>query len=663
MKTDPGLYVPLCVVLFLATFGCAPLSNEDGGLRSGAPATPYEKSLIESADEERPHPPPDLAPAPVVGRAETMPLRVESISAVELTLRQSVEYLLPGWDLRVALAHPSDPELPLDETRRIRFRGGSIDQFLRTLSDIWDVDVYSPNVGSIHVASRSLEPWLVTHWMEPPDAPGGGAGVQRGGQTPAQGQTQSQAQGGAVGGAASGGVAAELVADPGAGLDVLLSRLRALAVRGDSGGEDFVWLNAEAGLLYVWAPPSMRRAMRPLLLQYGASLVAADTELLAMMTRGQFRLRLVLVRLSSSRDRNIGLQWEEGLQAIFPSGRSVLGVPDVGYGGPARQDRLTGSGMFSIGSGGLRIGGAAGYDQDAVTFPFGSRWELASENSRRQAMESVIELERERTQADLNRVEDRISELQSQRDAARESDSGVTFGVAESNELTALGRERVEINEAIADLTQELGLAALRTAEAHEWLDRVTEGAERDLTRSLSLLASLGSAQGRTQVAQTISIDARHGRPVPLRIGSERTYLASINETVSESFLTTSAQPETRLEGLDVIMRPWLEGRRCVRVGLALTNSGITSVANFSVGDTNLSIPQMAVQTWVSERRLCDSRPALLGRFKLETSLRNRSGVPLFGGRELPLSSDRQGSAEEYLLLLQVLLPPEWGWR
>ena len=657
MQWRPEFSTALCVALTIAGAGCSAMSDGETSLTDRNSAESYEAGLSESAEQERPEQLSDFVPAPVVGRPETLPLRVEPVPEVELTLRQCVDYILPDWDLGVVLAHPSDPDLTIDEARRVRFRGGSLDQFLSALSDSWDVDVTSPNVGSILVASRRLEPWLVTHWMQPPAAPGGGAGLQRG---TAQQGGQTQQQGSSAGG---GGVAAELVAEPGKGLEVLMDRLRELLGHGVEKGEDSVWLNAESGLLYIWAPPSARRAMRPLLLQYGARPVAADPELLAMMTRGQFRLRMVLVRLSSSLNRNVGLQWEEGLQAIFPSGRSVLGVPDIGYGGPAREDRVTGSGSLSLGAGGLQIGGVAGYDRDAVTFPFGSRWELATERSRRAAMERVIELERERTQADLSRVGTRITDLERKREAASDRESGEAFNAAEAGELSALLRERRVIGESILDLSQELGLAGLRTAQSREWLDRVTEGAERDLTRSLSLLASLGSAHGQTKVAHTISIDARHGRPVPLRIGSERTYLASISETVSQSFLTTSAQPETRLEGLDLIMRPWLEGRRCVRVGLALTSSGITSVATFSVSGTELSIPQMAVQTWVSERRLCDSRPALLGRFKLESSVQSRSGLPFFGGREVPLSADKQGSAEEYLLLLQVLLPPEWGWR
>ena len=657
MQWRPEFSTALCVALTIAGAGCSAMSDAETSLTDGNSAEPYEAGLSESAEQERPEQLSDFVPAPVVGRPETLPLRVEPVPEVELTLRQCVDYILPDWDLSVVLAHPSDPDLTIDEARRVRFRGGSLDQFLSALSDSWDVDVTSPNVGSIQVASRRLDPWLVTHWMQPPAAPGGGAGLQRG---TAQQGGQSQQQSSAAGG---GGVAAELVAEPGKGLEVLMDRLRELVGHGAEKGEDSVWLNAESGLLYIWAPPSARRAMRPLLLQYGARPVAADPELLAMMTRGQFRLRMVLVRLSSSLNRNVGLQWEEGLQAIFPSGRSVLGVPDIGYGGPAREDRVTGSGSLSLGGGGLQIGGVVGYDRDAVTFPFGSRWELATERSRRAAMERVIELERKRTQADLSRVGTRITDLERKREAASDSESGEAFNAAEAGELSALLRERRVIGESILDLSQELGLAGLRTAQSREWLDRVTEGAERDLTRSLSLLASLGSAHGQTKVAHSISIDARHGRPVPLRIGSERTYLASISETVSQSFLTTSAQPETRLEGLDLIMRPWLEGRRCVRVGLALTSSGITSVATFSVSGTELSIPQMAVQTWVSERRLCDSRPALLGRFKLESSVQSRSGLPFFGGREVPLSADKQGSAEEYLLLLQVLLPPEWGWR
>ncbi len=660
MQWRPKISAALCAALTVAGAGCSAISDGEAGLADGNSAEPYEAGLRESAEKERPEQLSDFVPAPVVGRPETLPLRVEPVPEVELTLRQCVDYILPGWDLSVVLAHPSDPDLTIDEARLVRFRGGSLDQFLSALSDSWDVDVTSPNVGGIHIASRRLEPWLVTHWMKPPAAPGGGGGLQRGTEQQGSGSQQSQQQGNSTGG---GSAAAELVAEPSKGLETLMDRLRELAGHDPEKSADSVWLNAESGLLYIWAPPAARRAMRPLLLQYGARPVAADPELLAMMTRGQFRLRMVLVRLSSSRNRNVGLQWEEGLQAIFPSGRSVLGVPDIGYGGPAREDRVTGGGSLSLGAGGLQIGGMAGYDRDAVTFPFGSRWELATERSRRAAMERVIELERERTQADLSRVDTRITELERKREAASDRESGEAFNAAEAGELSALLRERRVIGESILDLSQELGLAGLRTAHAREWLDRVTGGAERDLTRSLSLLASLGSAHGQTQVAHTISIDARHGRPLPLRIGSERTYLASISETVSQSFLTTSAQPETRLEGLDLIMRPWLEGRRCVRVGLALTSSGITSVASFSVSGTELSIPQMAVQTWVSERRLCDSRPALLGRFKLESSVKTRSGLPFFGGREVPLSADNQGSAEEYLLLLQVLLPPEWGWR
>ena len=646
----------LVALLAIALAGCAPMGGSPE-LAGSRVKEQVEAGLNESASEERPEHLPDFVPTPIIGRPEAIPLRVDPVPGVELTLTQCVEYMLPDWETRVILAHPKDSSPPVGEARQVRFRGGSFEQFLQALSDSWDVDVSSPHVGLIQVASRRLEPWLVTHWMQPPVAPGTGGGSQSGNRQ----QGNSAGGGGALG--AAGSVAAELVAVPGEGLELLMRRLRELAGDSDESSERSVWLNAEAGLLYIWAPPSARRSMRPLLLHYGARPLAADPELLTMMTRGQFRLRLVLVRIASSNDANVGLQWEESLQAIFPAGRSVLGVPDVGFGGPAREDQLGGAGNFALGQGGLQIGATAAYNRDSVTFPFGSRWELATERDRQDAMQQVIELERQRTGADLSRVQTRVAELEQERLGSLDGGANDTFGEAEASELSALRLEFDKISGAIADLSKELGLATLRSAQAQEWLNRVTEGAERDLSRSLSLLASLGSAHGQTHIAHTISIDARHGRPLPVRVGSERTYLASISETVSESFSTTSAIPETRLEGLDLVMRPWLEGRQCVRVGLALTSSGITSVSTFTVAGTNLSIPQMAVQTWVSERRLCDSRPAMLGRFKLESSVRSRSGLPILGGRQVPLSSDTRGNAEEYLLLLQVLLPPEWGWR
>ena len=368
----------------------------------------YEADLEESAGEERSERPADFVPRPVIGRPEARPLTVAPVLGVELTLSQSVEYMLPGWQTKVVFAHREDPSPPVDEPRRIRFPGGSLAQFLQALSDRWDVDVSSPHVGMVHIASRRLEPWLVTHLMQPPAAPGGGSAYGGPDQAGNRRQTQQQQNSIGGGGVAVGSVAADLVAQAGDGLEMLMRRLRDLSGGGDEDNERSVWLNAEAGLLYIWAPPSARRAMRPLLLQYGARPLAADPELLTMMTRGQFRLRLVLVRLASTNNRNVGLQWEESLEAIFPAGRSVVGVPDVGYGGYTSEDRLFGTGDFMLGTNGLRVGGEITHDRDAVTFPFGTRWELASERARQDAMRQVIELEKERTETDFFRVTSRI---------------------------------------------------------------------------------------------------------------------------------------------------------------------------------------------------------------------------------------------------------------
>ena len=327
----------LVAVLALALAGCSPMG---GGADNAAREVrqQFERSLNDSVSEERPERPSDLVPAPVVGRPDPRPLRVDPVPDLELTLTQCVEYMLPDWETKVFTAHPEDPFPPIGESRRVRFRGGSLAQFLETLSEIWDVDVSSPHVGLVHVESRRLEPWLVTHWMQPPLAPGGGGGTQgmtgqTGSRQQNRGGNQWQQGSSGAGGAATGSggsVSTELVAAPGEGLEMLMRRLVELAGGQDGTSERSVWLNAEAGLLYIWAPRSVRRAMRPLLLNYGARPLAADPELLTMMTRGHFRLRLVLVRIASNDDRNIGLQWEESLQAIFPSGRSVLGVPDVG---------------------------------------------------------------------------------------------------------------------------------------------------------------------------------------------------------------------------------------------------------------------------------------------------------------------------------------------
>ena len=650
----------LLVAGLSAAFGCTPLGDEKQEEGAGNTEA-YVAVLDEGAEAERPERLADWVPPPVIGRARARPIRVEPIPDAEFSLAECIEYMLPDWDVEVVLTHPADPEPDLTEAKPVRFRGGSLDAFLRFLSLRWDVDVSSPYVGRIQVASRGLESWLVTHWMEPPLGTSGSAtpGIQQ----PAQQQPAQQGQqGGGLGGGfggVSGSLGAELVAEVGESLELLLRRLRDLAGDADEQSEQSVWVNAEAGLLHIWASPVARRAMRPLLLEYGAQPLAADRELLAMMTRGQFRLRLMLVRMALSQDRNIGVQWEEGLEAVFPAGRSLLGVPDVGFGSVAREDRLTQTGQFVFGEGGISLGASAGLERGQPTFPFGSRWALASDRARHAALQQVVDLERGRATADLGRIDTRISELESRSAAAGTGEA--SFTDAQARELRVLRAKRDALALEIDDLTRELGLAALRTMEADEWLNRVTESNERDWRRSFNLIMSLGSAHGETKVVHNIAIDARHGRPVTMRVGSERTFIPGITQTISQTFSTSAATTETRLEGLDLVVRPWLEGRRCVRVGLQLNNSGITSVASFIVAGTELAIPQMAVQEWASERRLCDSRPAVLARFKLETSVSGRSGVPVFGERQVPTSTNQQIGSEEYLLLLQVLLPPEWG--
>ena len=636
-----------------------------------AQITPYLDAMAAPDETELPQLPDDWVPAPVVGRPDPLPIEVDPIPQADLTLEQCIRFMLPEWDLEVVLAHPSDPELPLDEVRSVRFRGGSLVEFMRYLALRWDVDVSSPYVGQIQVSSRSLEAWLVTHWMEPPMGSGGGGisgGVgarQSGGQSGGE-QGGEQSQGGGGGGGISGGgggSGGDLVATVGESLGVLLRRLRELAGDPDEQSEQSVWVNAEAGLLYIWAAPNARRAMRPLLANYGARPIGTDPELIAMMTRGQFRMRLVLVRLATTRDRTVGIQWEESLRTVFPAGRSLLGVPEVGLGGVAREGRVSATGEWIVGEGGVSFGLSGGRSRNTPTFASGSSWELANERGRQDAMQSVIALERSRTQVDLDRVGTRINELETLRETAATDGAQVVFGASHVAELNILLDKSSTLQNSIADLTREFGLAAVRTARLDDWLARITKSDERDWMRSLSLLASLGSAHGDTEVKHEISIDVRHGRPVVLRMGSERTYLAQVTSTISQTFSQQAATPETRLEGLDLTMRPWLEGRRCIRVGLQLNNSGITSVASFVVAGTELVIPQMAVQEWASERRLCDSRPALLARFKLKTSVTSESGLPFFGDRQVPLSTGRQGSSEEYLLLLQALLPAEWGLR
>ena len=625
---------------------------------------PLLEELRETEADDTPPVPADRVARPVIGEPAPEPLVVERIDGVELSLEEAVRYMLPDWEFEVLLAHPNDPAPKVNERRKVVFYGGTIEKYLAALSLIWNVDVTMPYVGKVSLATRSLESWLVTHWMEPPMGAGGGGSVggsnQQGFNQGSDFQQQDAGNqqsgfGGGVGGYAGAAQGAPVVAEAGEGLEMLVEQLRKLVVNESGGdeGEGAVWLNKEVGLLHVWAPPRERAGMRPLLMEYGARRVAADPELLSTMIRGHFRVRLVLVRFSGNRERSAGLQWEESLQALLPSGSILGGIPASGFGGNVLSDSLSVSRSVTVGGSGAAIGAGGEFEQGSPTFPTRSRFDLLSQIDEQEAMQRAIEIDRDRTEADLERINARIDALRA------ENVDGSDGSVA--RELRTLEIQSEKMTAEVQGLTRELGLAGLRAARAQSWLDRVTESNERGWRRSLGLVVALGSVHGETNVSQKISIDARHGRPINLQIGTERIFIGEINETISQGLSQTGARPETRLEGLSLVMRPWLEGRRCVRIGVALSNSGVTSIASFNVGGNELAIPQMAIQTWASERRLCDAQPAVLARFKIETRNSSQGGLPVPFGREVTLQRSGMGNSEEYLLLLQVLPPPSWG--
>ena len=680
-----GMVLPLAGLSMagaLVSCSVGDLSGDDRAKRAREVVAEQRAALNDESREIEGDPalPSDWIPEPVIGRMSSHPLvEVGELRSNGLSLAESIEFLLPDWELDIVLEHPNDDPIDLGQRRDVRFRGGSLNQFLVYLSRAWNLDITSPNTGTIAVSSRRLEAWLVTHWMRPPQgvesagSSGGGLGGQSNNttnQTDDRGDQNDQNVSGGRGGSAA-------TANAFAGLNKLVSRLAQLAARraeagaidlgsdagADSGSSfslsetDAVWVSEESGVLFIWAKPNALRSMRPLLEQYGAVAVATDPELLRMMARGNFRLRLSLIRISVNNDRNASLRWEESLQAVIPSGSATSGLPGYGYGtgGTSRVD-----GQVTIGLGGEGLAGqiGTGLTRDRPVYPFGTRADLQTEQQRQMAYQQAVALDRDRTESDLGVIEGRIEEVEGQL-------GGQTLNAAQRKiadaEVETLRNSAATLAAQVATLGREVAVAGIRAATAGTWLDRITEADQRSWQRTEQLLVNLGSAHGETQIVQTASINARHGRLHPLQVGSERTYLSHVSQTVSQSFSQTAAEPETRLEGLALSMLPWLESRRCVRVGLALENSGVTSIASFAVAGTQLAIPQMAVQSWRAELRLCDAEPAVVARFKLESRTSTGGGLPVFGGRELPLSRSKTSSSEEYLLLVQAVLPAEWG--
>lgn len=651
---------------------------------TGESARLARESLLEESEGGigAPELPPDWVPDPVMGPPQAHPaIEVAAMRPASLSFRECVDYALPGWDVEVVFAHQLDKPVDLDERRRFRFTGGALAAFLGALEKTWDLAVTAPSAGQLEVSSRRVETWLITHWMRPPELAGGsgtggsGQGGFGGNQQQQQQEFDNNRRRDDTGGIGS----SQLTAEAFEGLAKLVTRLARIAeqsqirsegaqrtqVTGRNDGEtritdseaESVWVNEEAGLLYAWASPNALRAMRPLLRRYGARRVAADPEVLAMMTHGYLRFRLSLVRVSISNDRNMSLRWEEGLQAVLPGGTTTTGLSGYGY-GAGGTSRIDATGSAVVGGEGLTASLGLDEERDRAVYPFGTRNDLSGEQQRILAYQQAVTIDRERTEADLAVLEGRIGDLETALNGDRLS--GGERALAE-RELANLRGKAGDLAVDVVELGEEISRAAARAANVGAWLERITEADERSWQRSLRTLLSLGSAHGETETMQTVSIYVRHGQLHPVQVGSELTYLGRVQQSISQSFSQQSAEPETRLEGLALSMLPWLESRRCVRVGLALQNSGVTSVATFPVGDTQLVIPQMAVQTWRAEQRLCDAKPMVVARFKLTSQTRTRGGIPLFGDREIPTSRSLDVESSEYLLLAQAVLPAEWG--
>ena len=665
----PRVVVPLVFVLLLV----APLvacqspqpADRHGALRTEALGRASED--METPMPGLPSEGPAALPAPLVTPPVAPGVEAPPLGPAPLSIAEAVALALPGWDIEFALSHPDDPPARADRRLQTHFRGGTLEQFLNWIERTWNLAAEAPAPGLIELSTRRLEAWGVSHWMPPPAGQGvgslggggglggstnaqglqGGLGGPQGGQSVGQGQTAQSS------GFAGGGGADQSRTEA---LDALVVRLAQIAgdsaentsgaapdggTREDSGGR--VWVNQAAGLLHLWAAPRQLAAMRPLLRQYGARPVPRELE--AMMTRGHFRLRMSLVRIAVNNSRNASLRLEESLQAVMPA-ESLVGSNGL----------LDFESESTLSGGSIDFGAEAEFKRGEEVFAEGSSQALARREQAIEAQERAIEAEQAAVERMAERVNARLDRLRG--DQSDGEDAAISAEVA--REISELEKQSDRLNNESDELAWQAARLGVSAANAAALASRIADTNEARWTRALSLTLALGSAYGEAETTQSVVIDAQHGQSHPVQVGNERVFIGSITQTANLNFSQTSAAPETKHEGLSMVLLPWLEDRRCVRVALVLNNTGVASIERFNVGENELRIPQMSVQSWSAERQLCDGAPAIIARFKLTTRDRDSGGAPVPGGRQIPLSRTSASRSVEYLLMLQAVLPPAW---
>lgn len=140
------------------------------------------------------------------------------------------------------------------------------------------------------------------------------------------------------------------------------------------------------------------------------------------------------------------------------------------------------------------------------------------------------------------------------------------------------------------------------------------------------LFSALSTIGDTTRVAQ-FPMTTLNNRPVSRRIGRDRTYVASVSNSTSTSFSTSSITPGTIREGFSLQLTPRLleDGRIMLQYSLSLID--IVSLVPFDTGAGSIQLPETASRVFVQQTMLKSGSTLVIGGYDDEQTSQTSQGV------------------------------------
>lgn len=135
------------------------------------------------------------------------------------------------------------------------------------------------------------------------------------------------------------------------------------------------------------------------------------------------------------------------------------------------------------------------------------------------------------------------------------------------------------------------------------------------------------SEQGRTRLVSSPSVVTTNLRPVPVLIGKQKSYLASVVNSISEGVVTSELTPGTVTTGLNMTLLPYMLDGPDMLLQYSINLSALLGIERVESGDNAIQLPDMDNRIFSQHVKMRSGETLVLSGFDQTESTSGKQGT------------------------------------